>query len=62
MRKDASLLPCLDVANENNICVADDFALDITGRGDITCQHCWILYMYHVPSLSANLFLIYQLT
>ena len=52
MAKDAFLFSSLDVAAENNIYVANDFALDIVGCGDIPCGYGWIVEMYHVPSLN----------
>lgn len=62
MDKDASLLSSLDATTENKIYVDDNFALDITGHGDIPCRHGWIIDVYHVPSLSVNLLFISQLT
>ena len=39
MAKDASLFSSLNVSTKNNIYVVNEFALDIVGHGDITCQH-----------------------
>ena len=60
--KDASLLSSLDVAAENKIYVVDDFALDIVGCGDIYYRHDQIIDVCHVPSPTANILSIYQLT
>ena len=62
MAKDASLLSSLDMATEKKIYVDDDFALDIIAHGEILCRHGWIIDVYHVPSLSANILSISQLT
>ena len=37
MAKYASLFSYLDYALEKKIYVVDDFGLDITGHGDVTC-------------------------
>ena len=62
MVKDTSLFSSLDSAHEKNFFVADDFALDIAGHGNIICRHDWIVDMFHVPSLSANMLFVSQLT
>ena len=62
MAKDASLLSSLDVSNEKKIYVSNNFALNIVGQDDISCQHGQIVDVYHVPSLSANILFISQLT
>ena len=62
MVRDASLFCSLDPATEKNIYVANNFALDITGHGDISYQHGQIIDVYHVPSLNANPFSISQQT
>jgi hypothetical protein len=55
MAKDASLFTWLDEAKERKIYVADDFALDVVGQGDVTYRHGKIVDVYDVPNLSANL-------
>ena len=45
-----------------NIYVADDYYLNVTGNGDYKCYHGLISIFYHVPSLSENLILVFQLT
>jgi hypothetical protein len=37
MSKDASLFTWLDETKERKIYVADDFALDVAGQGDVSC-------------------------
>jgi hypothetical protein len=39
MDKDYSLFMSLDEAKEKKIYVADDFFLDIAGKGDVTYRH-----------------------
>ena len=62
MVEDPSLFSSLEFALENTIFLADDFALDITGHGGVICQHGWIVDVFHVPSVSANLLSFSQLT
>ena len=62
MAKDASLFSSLDTTSEKKIYVAHDFALNINGHGDVTCQCGWIVDMFHVPSLCTNLVSVSQLT
>lgn len=62
MDKDGSLLSPFDNVVENKIFVAGNFALNIVGHGDIACRHGWIINVFHVPSLSANLLSGSQLT
>ena len=62
MDKYASLFSSLSQSIEHNIYVDDDYSLIIVGRGDVECRHGWISNVYHVPSLSMNLFLVAQLT
>ena len=62
MAKDASLFSSLEMATKKKIFVVDDFSLDIVGRGDIPCRHGWIVDIYYVPSLSANLLSVSQPT
>ena len=62
MAKDVSLFSSLDTYAEEKIYVENDFSLEIPGHSDVTCQHGWIVDVYHVPSLSANLLLVSQLT
>ena len=40
----------------------DDSTLNIVDHGDIACRCGRILDVFHVPSLSTNLFLVSQLT
>jgi hypothetical protein len=55
MAKDASPFSSLDkVVNRKNY-VDDDFSLDIIGHGDVPCRHGWIVGVYHVPNISANI-------
>jgi hypothetical protein len=37
MDKDASLFTWLDEAKERKIYVANDFSLDVSSHGDVTC-------------------------
>lgn len=60
--KDASLFSSLGKYVEQKINVSNNFSLDIGGYGGIPCQHSNIVNVYHVPSLSANLLSISQLT
>ena len=62
MVKDASLFSFLDIASENKVYVANDFVFYIIGHGDIAYRHGWIVNVYHVPSLGANLLLVSQST
>ena len=62
MAKDTSFFSSPDFALEKEIFVADDFALDIVGHGDVACRRGQIVDVFHVPSLSANLLLVFQLT
>ena len=62
MENDASLFSSLNTTTKNKIYVVDDFSLDITGHGDIPFRHSHIMDLYDVPSLSANMFSISQLT
>ena len=62
MDKDASIVSSLAISPEKKIYVEDYFSLDIIGHGDITYHHGHIVDMYHVPSLSAYLLFISQLT
>ena len=39
MDEDASLFSYLHTTIEKNIYVANDFALDIVGHGDVACRH-----------------------
>jgi len=52
----------LDKDVERNIYVADDFARDIVGHGDVPYRHRNIVDIYHVPNLSANLLSVSQPT
>ena len=52
----------VDTSTENNIYVADEFALEIVGHGDVTCLHVQIIDVFHDPNLSMNLFSFLQLT
>jgi hypothetical protein len=61
MAKDVSPFSSLDVDDENNICEADNFALDSTGHGHIACRYGQIVNMYHVPSTRVNLLSVSQL-
>jgi hypothetical protein len=61
MDKDASLFTSLNEAKERKIYVVDDFSLNIVGQGDVSCRHGRIVNVYHVPNLSANMF-VSQLT
>ena len=58
MAKDGSLFSSFDNGIENHIFVVDDFALNITGHGDISYRCGQIIDVFHVPSLSANLLLV----
>lgn len=62
MDKDTSLFPPLDIAIEKRIYVEDEFSLHTIGHGDVSFQRGQIIDMFHVPSLSANLLSISQLT
>lgn len=62
MAKDDSLFSSLDTTIENKIYVANDFALDIVGHGDVTCRRGQVVNVFHVPSLSVNLLSVSQLT
>ena len=61
LAKDAFLFMWLDEAKERKIYVADDFALDVAGQGDVSCRHGKIVDVYHVPNLIANLMFVSQL-
>ena len=56
MEKDASLLASLSGAPEEKIYVIDDYTLTIYRNGDVECHHGHIFDVYHVLSLSTNLF------
>ena len=62
MEKDVSSFSSLSGALEKNIYAPDDYTLIIVGTGDVECQHGQISNVYHVPSLSTNLFSVAQLT
>ena len=62
MAKDPSLFSSLDCALKNNFFVANDFVLHITSHGDVTFRCGQIIDMFHVPSFSANLLSVSQLT
>ena len=62
MSKDVSLFSSLSGVHEEKIYVVDDYTLSVTGSGDVECQHGQISNVYHVPSLSANLLSVSQLT
>ena len=62
MAKDRSLLSSFDNVVERNIFVGYDFALNIADHGDINRQRGQIVDVFHVPSLSANLLSVSQLT
>ena len=62
MAKDASVFTSLDTFVTKKIYLVNDFALDITGHGDVACRCGWIIDMFHVPSLTTNLLLVSHLT
>jgi hypothetical protein len=62
MAKDASLFTWLDEAKERKIFVVDDFSLDVSRQGDVSCRHRKIFDVYHVPNIISNLFFVDQLT
>ena len=62
MAKDSSLFYSLSGSLEENIYDVYGYTLNITGNGDVECQHRRISGVYHVPSMSANLLSISQLT
>jgi len=61
MEKDASLFMSLDKSIEWKTYVADDFSLNIASHGDVIRRHGKIDDVYHVPILSANFLLVFQL-
>lgn len=62
MDKDAFLFSSLDMAIEKNIYGDNYFSLEITRHGNTPYQVGWIINLYLVPSLNANLLSVSQLT
>lgn len=62
MAKYPPMFSSLESTLENDIFVANDFALDITSHGDVTYWHGHIIDVFYVPSLSASLLSVSQLT
>ena len=62
MVKDASLFSSLDISFERKIYMVDYFFLNIDRHGGIPFKHGYIVDVYHVPSLSANILLVSQQT
>jgi hypothetical protein len=62
MANNASLFTSMSKAKEENIFVADDYALIFKGCGKVNCKNGLITDVYAVPRFSANILLIPQLT
>lgn len=58
MDKYVSLFIRLNKAKESKLCVADDFYLDVDGRGDVVGRYGKIFDVYHVSNLSINLLFV----
>jgi hypothetical protein len=62
MENYATLFMRLNKYEDNRIYVADDFALNVVGQGDVAYRHGKIGDVYHVPNLSANMLFVSHLT
>lgn len=62
MAKNDSLFSSLDTATEKMIYMVNDFTVNMTGHGYVTCRCSENIDVFDVPSLSANLLSISQLT
>lgn len=62
MTKDPSLFSSMEFAIENKNFVVDDFTLNIDSHGDAFYRCGQIVYVFHVPNISANMLPVSQLT